>query len=284
MPKYKVTDFEIQTDNRNSKEIKVVNLDGNNEPVVSTFELSPLHKKGDQNYNLVKARYGPLAVTDPERASRSLKDRRFSLNPLLRDPLSVEQEEKRVIEEKVRIRIDTLAEDAKKTASEEGYQDGLKKGYEEAFKKFQEESAPNLQKFDQLVQEAEKAKVEIFRANERFLVELVFRIARMVMLKELSTDRDYVLRLAKELISRVGVRENITIRVHPNDAETLDLLKGGLEKAYGAMSNLHIEASQLVKRGGCQIETEWNAIDASIDTQLDGLLNSLVGKSQENES
>jgi flagellar assembly protein FliH len=183
-----------------------------------------------------------------------------------------------VIEEKVRARVQTLAEEARQVSATVGYQDGLKKGFEEAFKKTKQEGSANLEKFTAMVNEAENAKLEIFRANERFLIDLIFRIARMVILKELSTDKEYLLRLAKELVDRVGVRENIKLKIHPDDAKTMDMLEEGLQKAFGKMTNLSIEASSQVQRGGCQIETEWNAIDASIDIQIQGVYDALIGK------
>lgn len=278
MTRFKPSDFKINTAPAKATEIKVTTLDQNLKPEIKTFDFNEFKKPGAEDYEKVKAKFGPLAATDAERNSRHQKDRRFAMNPLLKEPLSIEQEERRVMEEKVRARIQTLAEEAKAQAAALGYQEGLNKGFDEAFKRVQAEGAESLQKLDQLVSEAEKAKEEIFRANERFLIELVFRIARMVVLKELSTDKDYVLRLAKELVARVGVRDNITLKINPEDAQTIESLKEGIEKAYGKLSNLNIEASSQVNRGGCRIETQWNAIDASIDTQLQGIGQALVGQ------
>ncbi|MBI2712119.1 MAG: hypothetical protein HYX41_04550 [Bdellovibrio sp.] len=189
-----------------------------------------------------------------------------------------------MIDEKVRDQIAAVAEEARKEAAEKGYQEGLKRGHDEAYLKVQSESAGSLSRFDQMVSEAEKAKVEIFRANERFLIELVFRIAKMVLLRELQTDQEYLSRLAVELVTRVGLKDNIKIKLNTEDAETIAKLRGGLEKAFGKMNNLNIEASRSVQQGGCQVETEWNAIDASIETQLQGVYESLFGKkSQDNQ-
>jgi flagellar assembly protein FliH len=277
MAEFKKTDYRVKTET-SGKERKINELNSDTVPVIRDFEFTSVHGADKGNYQAIKAKYGPLAATDAERNVRAVKDRRFSLNPLLRDPLSVEEEERRVIEEKVRARVETLAEEAKKAAITQGYEEGLKRGFDEAYLKVQNDSAGSLVKFDQLVEEAEKAKIEIFRANERFLVELVFRIARMVLLRELKADPEYIARLAVELVTRIGVKDNIKIKLNTEDAETISKLKGGLEKAFGKMNNLNIEVSPSVKQGGCQVETEWNAIDASVETQLKGIYESLFGK------
>lgn len=278
MSKFRVMDFKVETEPKKISEIKVNAIESPQTPQVKSFELADLKRVSDVDYSSVKSKYGPLAATDQERMQRGQKDRRFSLDPLLRDPLSVEQEEQRVMETKINAQIQSLAERAKESASAVGYQDGLKKGFDEAFKKFQSEGQVRLEKFGQLIAEVEHAKNEIFTANEKFLIDLIYRISRMVLLRELSVDRDYLLRLAKELILKVGAKDNVTLRVNSDDAETIGMLKAGIEKAFGQLANLTVESSSQVKRGGCQIETEWSAIDASIETQLDGIHESLFGK------
>jgi flagellar assembly protein FliH len=278
MSSFKPSQSQIKTEEAAPDEVRVVKLDTTQKREVQDFKMGNLRKPGDRSYASVKARFGPLAATDPERVARSQKDARFTLNPLLRDPLSVEEEERRAIEERVRVRVQAIEEDAKAKAAKAGYDEGLKKGFDEAYRKFQEEGAGRLRQFDQFLQACDGAKDEIFRANERYLIDLVFRVARMVLLKDLSADRDYVLRLAKELLERIGVRENITVRVHPNEMATAGMLREGLEKALGQLKNLNIEGSPQVQQGGCMIETEWNAIDASVETQLKGIHDALVGK------
>lgn len=259
-------------------EIRVMKLDTGAAPVVQQFNFGKLAKAGDGNYQATKAKFGSLASTDTDAKAKSQRDRRFSINPLLRDPLSIADEERRVIEEKVAARIEEISAEARAKAQEEGYKNGLEQGHQEAYTRFATEAVERLRNFDAMLLEAENAKHEIFRANERFLMELVFRMARMVTLKEIAGDRDYVLRLAQELIERIGVRENIRLRINPEDAKTAEILKPGLEATLGTLKNITIEATPSVKLGGCVIETEWNAIDASLDRQFQGIHEALIGK------
>ena len=258
-------------------EERVVKVEGAHTPVVRQFELENFHKAKQKSYAQVRKDYGSFATTDTDKPDLKQKDRRFALHNLARGPLAVDAEEQRVIQERVREQVAALSEEVKASAHGEGYQEGLKRGYEEAFKKFQTEGAARIQSVEKLLASLEGAKAEIFKANERFLIELVYRIARMVLLKELTTDKEYVIRLARELIERVGVRENIKLRVSPSDAESLGMLKEGLERSLGQLQNLSIEISKEVVGGGCRIETEWNAIDASIQTQLEAVRDALVG-------
>ncbi|OFZ21049.1 MAG: hypothetical protein A2X94_06880 [Bdellovibrionales bacterium GWB1_55_8] len=277
--------IKIKEDAGTATEPRVVKLGGEAEKtVVKSFEFGALSEPGNRNYADVKKKFGALAVTDPERAGRAQKDSRFKLNSLLRDPLSIEEEERRVIDEKVRARVAAMADEARVNASAQGYEEGLKKGYHEAFTKFQREGEERLGSFSKMIAEFEGAKEQVYHANEKFLLDLVYRIGRMVLLREMSTDGEYVLRLARELIEKVGVRENIKIHISQQDAETAEMVKRGLEQSLGNLKNLSVEPSDQVKLGGCVIETEWNAINASVEAQLQSISSALFASSTEHGS
>lgn len=274
-----VGSYEVKKETEKLEEIRVVK---SGEPTTPTVKSFAFHKINDGkiNYSEVKKKYGSLAITDAERSTRQKQDSRFQLTPLQRDPLAVEEEERRVIDQRVKDRVEALAEEARKNAMGIGYQDGLKKGYIEAFNQFQKDGLQRLELLSRFISEAEGLKEQIFMANERFLIELVYRLAKTVMLKDLSQDPQYLLRLAKELIERVGVRENITLKISDAESETISMLKGNLESMVGNLKNLNVQVSNQVKPGGCIIETEWNAINANLETQLKGLYDSLLGVEQ----
>jgi flagellar assembly protein FliH len=268
--------IDIQGEDPKTGEVRVVKLEDGGAPQVKAFSFSELQIANKGDYAAVKAKYGSLAVTDEDRYAKSAKDNRFSINPLLRDPLAVEQEERRVIDARVREQVEAIREKAYAEGTERGFQEGLKRGHEEAFQKFREEGVERLQALEQLIQSFEGLKTEMFKANEKFLLEAIFRISKMVMLKELAADREYLVRLSRELLDRVGLRDNITIRVSPRDQESLAMLRDELPKAMGELKNLQFEVSDEIQLGGCSIETQWNAIDASIETQLNGIHDSFV--------
>ncbi len=279
MSKFKITDFKVKAEASRSEKITITELDSDIDLHVDRFRVSSFKKADTNNYEGNKEKFGPLAVTDPARASRSQRDRRFSLNPLLRDPLSVEQEEQRAIDEKVRVLVEYLAIEAKREAEEAGYQAGLKRGSEEALLRVQGKADESLVSFQHLVAEMEKASVDVFRANEKFLISLIFRISKMVTLKELSVDKEYLVRLTRELVESVGVQNNTLLQINTEDEQFITSLREHLFKSFGEMRNLNIEVSSKVSRGGCRIETEWSAIDVNIEEEFRRIEEALLGKS-----
>ncbi|MEO5970858.1 MAG: FliH/SctL family protein [Bdellovibrionia bacterium] len=278
MSNFKITDFKIKGEANKKERITITELDPDVDQHVDRFTVSSFKKSGVNNYAENADKFGPLAVTDPGRAVRSQKDRRFSLNPLLRDPLSVEQEEQRAIDEKVRILVENVSVEARKEGEEAGYQEGLKRGTEEAINKVGEQADASLLKFQQMVVELENVKTDVFRANEDFLISLIFRIAKMVTLKDLSVDRDYILRLTKDLVESAGVHNNTVLKINAEDEKFITSIRENLFKTFGEMRNLNIEVSSKVARGGCRIETEWSAIDVNVEEEFKRIEESLLAK------
>lgn len=274
---FKIAQFDVKQEPKLDDPFRVVKLDAPTAPDVQDFRPARLKEPGKGEYGTTKAVFGSLAATDPDRHSRSQKDSRFAMSPILRDPLTVEAEERRVIEERVSRRIEELSEEARKAAAEEGFKAGYKKGYDEAFTMYREEGKKSLSRFEQFLTYCESAKTEIFKANERFIVELIYRVARMVLLRELKSDEGYLVRLSGEILERIGAKENIKIQLNPVDLAIAGQLKEGLEKRLGSLKNLVVEPSAAVEGGGCIIETQWNAIDASVETQLTNLHESIIG-------
>ena len=75
-----------------SKAFQVTPLEIDTIPTITDYEIPELEQIGKKDYEFNKKKLGPLASTDPDIQHKNQKDQRFSLNPLVRDPLAVEQE------------------------------------------------------------------------------------------------------------------------------------------------------------------------------------------------
>lgn len=277
MSKFRYSDFKVQTD-PSLRSTRVVKVEQGIVAQVENFQIPTLYETGKGDYSVVRSKFGSLAQTDDDRSTRDQKDRRFNLSQLVRTHLAVDQEERRALDERVNEKLNSLAEETRTQAAEQGYHEGLKMGFDEAQKEFRAKSLQRIQQLENLVLEFEGAKQLIFKTNERFLIDLVYRISKMILIKELSMDREYIFRLVEELVQRLEMRENITIKINPEDAQSIEMLKGSIEKSFGPMRNLSLEISNQVKLGGCLIETDWNAIDASLETQMREIYEALLGK------
>lgn len=215
-----------------------------------------------RDYTEVKKEFGNFASTDAK------NEHHFHLHPASKLALGVDQEEKAqlegAIQQEVEIRVQKFRD--------QGYIDGMKKGLEdgrrEATEALDAEIRPKFQQFLSLMETFEGLKKSLFHSNEQVLVQLMFSIAKQVLLKELSTDQDYLKRLVSQVIERIGVKDHVRIKVNQTDQASIDAIREFLKQHYPDLRNIQIEASDDVIDGGCFVETDLIRVNASVQNQL----------------
>ncbi|MFZ9595700.1 MAG: FliH/SctL family protein [Bdellovibrionia bacterium] len=280
----KMKGFKVTPESKSTAGVKVSEVNSGFQRQVGSFEVISLKNQQTNRYDQIKQKFGPLAVTDPDRAMRALKDRRFSLNPLLKEPLSVEEEEKRVFDEKLKQEVEQIREDVKTRAQQEGYEEGVRQGREEGYSQVRLQVDEEITHLQQLMEQLESARSEIFRLNEKFLIGLIFKISRMVLLRELSLDREFLSRLTLELVEGVGVRDHVTVKINSEDEGFIGMLRQDLLKRFGELKNLKIEVSPEIARGGCRVETEYGSIDSNLEQQLQRIEEALLEHKSDDRS
>ncbi len=245
---------------------------------IRKFEMGKLEVQGQGTYEHSRDLYGPMAATDDDRPTRKREDDRFRLNPTTKERLAIEDEELRVIERRVEARVAERLALETQAAHDMGHTEGFAKGRRDAAERFAKEANDKVERLTSILHGIEEIRPLIAQANERQLVDLVFRVCRMILLKEIPQDREYLLRLTRGILERIGAKDNVRIRINPQDIGLVEELRAGLFQSFGALRNLDIEASTQVRLGGVELETPWNAIDASVDTQLQNIFVALMGE------
>jgi len=238
----------------NQKKIQVSNLKLQKELHIQNFSPRPLRKK---NHPILPSQKKNENLHSTPKNDTSLKP-----------PIQAEKLKKPGIEESIRLHLQSMIENIKQQAYETGYQLGKKEGFEKGTQDFHQEVSLKIKKLDQFLETIENAKFDIFRANEQFLIQLVYQIAKMVILKELETDEKYLLRLFDQLLKKIEFRDYLKIKLHPNDEASISLIQERIKTAYPKIKNLKIEISSEVGEMGLELENQFNAIGAYIEEQL----------------
>lgn len=201
--------------------------------------------------------------------------RSFQLNRL-QGQLKAEQEKaKQLYDQEIEVVKKNAYEEGLKQGFGQGHQEGLEAGKAEGHQKYLIEMRGNIAKIEELTTAYEAAKNEIYTANERILVQLAFQVAKKVVLKELAVDEAYIQRVVKEIIDRLGVKESVRIKVSPKDLYRLENIKKELTDHFSTLKNVTVESSDKVM-SGCIVETDFNVIDAQIESQLKEIFDALV--------
>lgn len=251
------------------------------QPEVKSFEFQDLYREHLPVYSDVKSRYGSLAITDSERLEKSVKDRRFHLHQHVKHSLCVEDEELRVIQERVHQEVQVVSESARKDGFSQGYEEGVRQGREAAYQEIKAQGETQLGQVRELLRALESAKSEIYRANEKVLIQLMFRIGKMILLRELKEDPQYIQRLVQNLMKEASPQEYLVIRVNPDDLESIQLLEPEFKRTLRQLNQMKIEGSAQIPIGGCQVETEWLHIETHIQSQLKAIEVALWGGGDE---
>lgn len=275
------TRFVVKEEPKSIGERKVTEIPVPKNLSVSEFDLKRVGKAPGSGYSENREKFGPLAATDSGRKVKGQKETGFKLNPLLKGPLGIDDEEKRFIESEVQKAIHAHQEQAKKDGYRKGYDAGLELGRSEAIKRFQQDSKTLSERLNSVIQSFEGLKDTVYHENERFFHEVILKIAKMVILNETKENQDFLLRLTKSVIERSGLRENLTILVSPDDIKQIEVLDAGLQKAMTGLKNIRIESSPEVVGGGCILVSDWGRIDASLETQIQGIRNALIETTSE---
>lgn len=143
---------------------------------------------------------------------------------------------------------------------EEGYRDGLialegfKKSYAD---QMSERVGQLLRSFD-----GELSALESEMAQA--LAHTAVLLARQVLRDELQARPEAVAQVAREALDTIAASaRQVTVRVHPDDLPLVGNVAQDTLQARGA----RLLADPAITRGGCRVESDLGAVDASIETR-----------------
>jgi len=129
-----------------------------------------------------------------------------------------------------------------------------------------------LRRLAHTIEEVATLRTRIARDTEQQMVQLALTVARRVIQREVSVDRELVMAIARVALDRVADAAKVTLRLNAED-------HAGIAAAHhegwpGAHVSLIADAR--LPRGGCRLESELGNIDAGIDAQLQEMTQALL--------
>ena len=83
----------------------------------------------------------------------------------------------------------------------------------------------------------------------------------------MTTNREVIRGVLKEAIKNISDRENMKIRVHPQDFHFMLEIKSDFLQGFDGIKNIVFEEDESIMRGGAIIETLCGEVDARLDQQ-----------------
>lgn len=161
-------------------------------------------------------------------------------------------------------------EQAKLTCDEackKGYEEGFQKGYEEA----KAELIELIVSFKNFEDELRRQKIEALKLAEKELVELALAIAKKVVRYEVDHTKQTVIRAISESIPQLADKEEILIRVNPEDLKVVQECAQDVKSAEPAIVKLDIAPDDRVSKGGAIVQSSSGSVDTDIDILIETL-------------
>ena len=163
-------------------------------------------------------------------------------------------------------RLEELQREAWDEAFQKGYAEGVSSGSEEAQRR--------IERLDQLLRALARPFDDLDDAVEKQLVELSMTVVRQLFRREIRIDPTHVIGVVRQAVQCLPMASrSVQVHLHPEDAA---LIRESLTPAEGEPAWSVVE-DPLMARGGCRISTENANIDASTETRLNELINSIAG-------
>lgn len=112
------------------------------------------------------------------------------------------------------------------------------------------------------------------------LLTLAIQMARKVVRRVPEVDPSIVVDQVAEAVAYVARPCDVTVRVHPEDRPLLDDAMPSLIEQLTQVEHATLVDDQTIQRGGCVVTYGQGRIDATLDTQLDRLIDTLMPREQ----
>ncbi len=193
---------------------------------------------------------------------------RFKVHNLVEEQLGLVERESRKNEALIAKGIESRWTQVKEKAEVEGFTQGLSVGKNEAYKAEQPRIEERLKLLDTFLTDLASQRELIFRQNEKFLTDLLAQILRVIALKEIQLDPDYLQRLVMHLLDQISSTDDVRVLISDEDYENLERLQKQIDREKPEFKNLTFEFHPEVSKGSCRIETKSIVIDGLIEEQI----------------
>ena len=155
----------------------------------------------------------------------------------------------------------------KEAAKQEGYQEGIAK------------AEKDIQEIREKLVDFFNTKEVIFDKFTTCIYDIAVEMAKRIIKKEVSDDKEATLSIIKGALEEVNKTENkITLKVMPQDVEIVrDKIPEYFKENY-IEAKLSVVPDNSIKEGGVVVETSNGIIDATIETQIAIMEKALTNK------
>ncbi|MCB0365220.1 MAG: hypothetical protein H6624_19160 [Bdellovibrionaceae bacterium] len=202
----------------------------------------------------------------------------FVISDLVAAQTGIADQQRKGVEDKIEEIALQRMQEIEEKAYKEAYDLGLIEGSEKAFAEKKEELEGRLNQLDQLLKMFDEIKKTLMADNERQLMELVVQVAGRIALQKIEEDPSSILKTMDLVLDDIHKDESVTIYLSKQDRDFLEDLRAKGGKKAEELRHVKLEAVDHIQSGGCQVETNYGVIDATLEQRIERVLSALREK------
>ena len=165
----------------------------------------------------------------------------------------------------------------------DAWEKGFKNGETEGIKAGEKKAQPLIEGMNTLLSEITSLKSALLTQYEREILDLIFSVSEKIIHCEISLDQRVIQETVLHTLQLASEKEGLILRLHPEDVHLIETLQASSADPSGKLTALSLKADPSVSRGGCHLETPHGDIDASIETRLKRVYQTLISRFEEQD-
>ncbi|MFH1742925.1 MAG: FliH/SctL family protein [bacterium] len=217
----------------------------------------------------------PMSVVDREQVLRYVEDEaqqiREQAESDAQELLERAQSEIEEVIAQAQAQAEEIIAEAREQAEvicEAGKEEGIRQGDNAGRQQVRQEVSGLMADLAQMLDQGRHTLESMIVDQEREIRRLVAQIATKVVLNLVNEDHETVHRVARESIRLASDRQALTLLIHPEDREVIELHCPEYRVAFDDLEKIELREDPRVPRGSVIVETPSGGVDGRIPKQL----------------
>lgn len=179
---------------------------------------------------------------------------------------------------------ESLAKQVHEQAQQQGYADGLERGLgegreqgrAEALAETAEQLRQLMAAWSQVATDWEQQRIDMEREARQAVLEFALSATEKIVHRVIEIDETVVVDQAAQALSLVLSAHNASVRIHPVDRPILEDAMPQLVQELDSLEHIELIVDEQITPGGCVVVFGQGRIDATIERQLQRLVDLIL--------
>ena len=195
----------------------------------------------------------------------------FDIHPILKEKRGVAEQESAVRKEAIENEVRKKLEEVREVAFNQGYQEGKSKGEKDVYEQTKIEASEKLDRLGEVIDEVLKSKIKLIEEEKGQIYDLIHKLAKWIILRELSNDGDYLKRLLDNLAQEIESRSELVVYIDKKSFENMPEFIDYAQEKLRSFKNVRVEIGHDMKGTGLILCSESEIISGTMEDQLKSL-------------